>query len=94
VLAFLNHFPLFAVMLRFKDPARIPGKCHSTFIYIYIYISTEPACSCLGKKKGGLRFQIVRRSPPKDGQKNHGYFLVKVGLGCPPPPLSSLLGGY
>jgi len=24
-LAFMNHFPLFAVMLRFKDPARLPG---------------------------------------------------------------------
>ncbi|KAL7410712.1 N-acetylglucosaminyl transferase component-domain-containing protein [Mrakia frigida] len=24
-LAFFNHFPLFAVMLRFKDPARLPG---------------------------------------------------------------------
>ncbi|KAF8609998.1 Gpi1-domain-containing protein [Ceratobasidium sp. AG-I] len=25
VLAFLNHFPLFALMLRAKDPARLPG---------------------------------------------------------------------
>ncbi|KAM0792267.1 hypothetical protein ACM66B_004959 [Microbotryomycetes sp. NB124-2] len=25
ILAFMNHFPLFAVMLRFKDPARLPG---------------------------------------------------------------------
>ncbi|KAL8281022.1 hypothetical protein RQP46_006701 [Phenoliferia psychrophenolica] len=25
VLAFMNHFPLFAVMLRFKDPKRLPG---------------------------------------------------------------------
>lgn len=25
VLAFMNHFPLFAVMLRFKDPGRLPG---------------------------------------------------------------------
>ena len=25
-LAFMNHFPLFAVMLRLKDPARLPGK--------------------------------------------------------------------
>lgn len=24
-LAFMNHFPLFAVMLRLKDPARLPG---------------------------------------------------------------------
>lgn len=26
-LAFLNHFPLFAVMLRVKDPHRLPGTC-------------------------------------------------------------------
>lgn len=25
ILAFLNHFPLFAILLRFKDPKRIPG---------------------------------------------------------------------
>ncbi|RUS21726.1 hypothetical protein BC937DRAFT_91698 [Endogone sp. FLAS-F59071] len=25
LLAFLNHFPLFAIMLRFKDPGRLPG---------------------------------------------------------------------
>ncbi|CAG8778424.1 4583_t:CDS:2, partial [Acaulospora morrowiae] len=25
LLAFLNHFPLFAIMLRFKDPERLPG---------------------------------------------------------------------
>lgn len=25
MLAFLNHFPLFAIMLRFKDPERLPG---------------------------------------------------------------------
>lgn len=25
MLAFLNHFPLFAVMLKFKDPDRLPG---------------------------------------------------------------------
>lgn len=25
ILAFLNHFPLFAILLRFKDPKRLPG---------------------------------------------------------------------
>jgi phosphatidylinositol glycan class Q protein len=25
VLAFLNHFPLFALMVRVKDPRRLPG---------------------------------------------------------------------
>jgi hypothetical protein len=26
ILAFFNHFPLFAIMLRLKDPDRLPGK--------------------------------------------------------------------
>lgn len=26
-LSCLNHFPLFALMLRFKDPRRLPGEC-------------------------------------------------------------------
>jgi phosphatidylinositol glycan class Q protein len=25
ILAFINHFPLFALMLRVKDPWRLPG---------------------------------------------------------------------
>ncbi|KAG0170356.1 phosphatidylinositol N-acetylglucosaminyltransferase subunit gpi1 [Apophysomyces sp. BC1015] len=28
LLAFFNHFPLFAIMLRFKDPDRLPGGLH------------------------------------------------------------------
>jgi len=27
LLSCLNHFPLFAIMLRIKDPKRLPGKC-------------------------------------------------------------------
>ena len=34
-LACLNHFPLFAVMLRIKDPGRLPG------IYINLYIPSR-----------------------------------------------------
>ena len=33
LIAFLNHFPLFALALRIKDPARIPGS-------IYFELST------------------------------------------------------
>jgi phosphatidylinositol glycan class Q protein len=28
VVAFMNHFPLFAIMLRLKDPSRLPGGIH------------------------------------------------------------------
>lgn len=34
LIAFLNHFPLFALVLRIKDPERIPGS-------IYVELSTE-----------------------------------------------------
>ncbi|KAF8738553.1 hypothetical protein AX14_011036 [Amanita brunnescens Koide BX004] len=34
LIAFLNHFPLFALVLRIKDPARIPGS-------IYFELSTQ-----------------------------------------------------
>ena len=34
LLAFLNHFPLFAIMLRFKDPDRLPGKLKILFSFI------------------------------------------------------------
>ena len=33
LLALLNHFPLFALMLRFKDSRRLPGTSHLLFIY-------------------------------------------------------------
>ena len=29
LLAFVNHFPLFALVLRAKDPRRLPGSCRS-----------------------------------------------------------------
>ena len=28
LLAFMNHFPLFSLMLRIKDPQRLPGEFH------------------------------------------------------------------
>ena len=37
-LACLNHFPLFAVMLRLKDSRRLPGKCSWSF-YITILLT-------------------------------------------------------
>ena len=35
LLACLNHFPLFALMLRIKDSQRLPGKCMHTFSVCY-----------------------------------------------------------
>jgi len=36
LLSCLNHFPLFAMMLRLKDPQRLPGGC-----FFYVYRHTE-----------------------------------------------------
>lgn len=34
MLSCLNHFPLFAIMLRVKDPRRLPGLCQLFYLYI------------------------------------------------------------
>jgi hypothetical protein len=55
LLAFFNHFPLFAIMLRIKDPGRLPGKhrLYSTLHYCDIYSQRFfPA--------GGLTFDVCQ----------------------------------
>ena len=52
-LAFMNHFPLFAVMLRLKDSGRLPGS--STFS------SSLPASLTL-RRSGGLQFELCETS--------------------------------
>jgi phosphatidylinositol N-acetylglucosaminyltransferase subunit Q len=47
-LACLNHWPLFAIMLRVKDPARIPG--------------IPPQTSYTADLLGGIRFELIQ--PP------------------------------
>jgi hypothetical protein len=48
ILAFFNHFPLFAIMLRLKDPDRLPGKSiHPLVSFLAINNTT----------KGGLQFE-------------------------------------
>lgn len=46
-LAFLNHFPLFALMLRLKDPRRLPGKFHEIR-------KNDAADEC----QGGISFEL------------------------------------
>ena len=43
-LACLNHFPLFAIMLRVKDPWRLPGKA-------FLFHLTRPTCSLTGSQE-------------------------------------------
>jgi phosphatidylinositol N-acetylglucosaminyltransferase subunit Q len=52
MLSCLNHFPLFAIMLRVKDPRRLPG----------MYVSWSNACSKLMMSQAGfvLNFEIPK----------------------------------
>jgi hypothetical protein len=34
LLALFNHFPLFALMLRVKDPWRLPGKLEPNLLFL------------------------------------------------------------
>jgi phosphatidylinositol N-acetylglucosaminyltransferase subunit Q len=50
MLSCLNHFPLFALMLRVKDPQRLPGS---------LVCPTAPTVfSCLTWFSGGIRFEL------------------------------------
>jgi hypothetical protein len=51
-LAFLNHFPLFALMLRVKDPGRLPGN--DPFENLILFPSTD-------KNHRGRLFLAARR---------------------------------
>lgn len=52
-LAFLNHFPLFAFMLRIKDSKRLPGElaCSPCFVPLHVLIDSL---------LGGLHFELQR----------------------------------
>jgi phosphatidylinositol glycan class Q protein len=46
LLACLNHFPLFALMLRIKDSQRLPGMSHCLSATLWLMV------------KGGIRFEL------------------------------------
>ncbi|KAJ1309781.1 hypothetical protein OPQ81_006546 [Rhizoctonia solani] len=54
ILAFLNHFPLFALMLRVKDPARLPGG-------IELRLKTHKKSSFIAPS---ARFELVNKPIP------------------------------
>ena len=58
VLAFLNHFPIFALMLRIKDSQRLPGK-----------FSSNTSLNML-MKSGGIRFELEDTRQPPDNLTN------------------------
>ncbi len=72
LLACLNHFPLFALMLRIKDSQRLPG------------ILLMPFSHSLLMKSGGIRFelrdtqQLSGRSPDAHAAPPTSYIFLKV----------------
>jgi phosphatidylinositol glycan class Q protein len=73
-LACLNHFPLFAVMLRIKDSRRLPGKS----------LTVVCLCSSTDNSEGGIYFELhdVRgnkmHSPDDLGSLPTAYINLKV----------------
>lgn len=65
LLALFNHFPLFALMLRVKDPWRLPGEpqTHSLFL----------VCRLTLERKGGIFF--LRIEVP---ESKHPLLVVQV----------------
>lgn len=59
LLSCLNHFPLFAVMLRIKDPRRLPGEFTCSCL---LTLDPWPALTLL---LGGIRFEL-RDTQPHD----------------------------
>ncbi|EEB07940.2 pig-Q [Schizosaccharomyces japonicus yFS275] len=97
MLAFLNHFPLFATMLRIKDPKRVPGGLSLEIIHsmpendeylstLYVYCKSKSISL-------GSMFQQYR----KLARRLCAYYLsfqvvwgLAVGLPIPPIPASRL----
>jgi len=52
LLSCLNHFPLFAVMLRIKDPRRLPGEDFFTCVHVWLGRKADIETS------GGIRFEL------------------------------------
>lgn len=65
-LAFMNHFPLFAVMLRCKDPARLPG----TFWGPLARGNGADDVRC----EGGLQFELVDSDGPPSLKMTVSHF--------------------
>lgn len=83
VLAFFNHFPLFAIMLRFKDPHRLPGGLefeifhHDYFMLQYhgIFHRIKQLVKKLMPKKKEKTFQIYTRKATRQSIKKRSAII-------------------
>ncbi|KAI8067120.1 N-acetylglucosaminyl transferase component-domain-containing protein [Gongronella butleri] len=74
LLAFFNHFPLFAIMLRVKDPDRVPGGIRfdvfpsDTFLYKHHWLrQTLHDLSTLNSSAKRVRFRLPDEKAPLRG---------------------------
>lgn len=84
LLSCLNHFPLFALMLRVKDPRRLPGRSLSFPAWVY---------SVANEVIGGIRFELrdTQHNRLATASSRHqpttSVIYLKV---CPPFPRSPI----
>lgn len=90
-LACLNHWPLFALMLRVKDPARIPGISLSTSLFPLLsyfpslsFLFSSPLSNLLS---GGIRFELI--IPPFESENTSYIFMKSVPL-----PFTAIFSSY
>ncbi|KAH8644105.1 N-acetylglucosaminyl-phosphatidylinositol biosynthetic protein [Alternaria alternata] len=81
-LACLNHFPLFAVMLRLKDPGRLPGG-----IYFELQNTTDASSNTAGSVNSPPTAYVLlkvcrfsRRSPPAPTKDKESVMVDRVPL--------------
>jgi phosphatidylinositol N-acetylglucosaminyltransferase subunit Q len=95
-LACLNHWPLFALMLRVKDPARIPGiPFPSTSIlspsfspsFSFLHPFLRPSTFTLTFLSGGIRFELL--IPPFESENTSYIFMKSVPL-----PFTAIFSSY
>ncbi|CAO3622968.1 unnamed protein product [Cunninghamella echinulata] len=95
LLAFFNHFPLFAIMLRIKDPDRVPGGLrfdlfqHDTYLYKYHWVRhTWETLKKPKTRKKSVRFQLPNEK--KNELPKGAYFHIKNT----PIPFSAIFFQY
>lgn len=65
MLAFMNHFPLFAVMLRLKNPARLPGAFSGiNWVRLFLSLTKRTEYCTLLIWAGGI-YVILEGTPPQ-----------------------------
>ncbi|TGZ84269.1 Gpi1-domain-containing protein [Ascodesmis nigricans] len=74
-LAFLNHFPLFALMLRVKDPQRLPGG-----IRFELHDTTEVSCAFGNEPDAPASYILLKSTPLTVTQIFDQYFQLALRI--------------